>query len=217
MSCFRNTDTELGTRLTISQATLELPPSKQAPIVREVWMSDYTDPFWLTFIGSFGTERLGIPDDYLLSGDSKTLTLSAVQNAALPQLHGPGDSEPCFHMLLVFKALDDAILGDHPRDGGALVATFVANGGGPKFVAIDVSKSGPAPFAPASLTGCCAYLVSVQKITSTSKDERAKLSALSSFETMVENMFPPESMAPLNGESLLRVLPEYLGPLAITS
>jgi len=47
------------------------------PIVREVWMSDYTEPTWLTFIGSLGKESMGNAESFTLSESGKTLTLRA--------------------------------------------------------------------------------------------------------------------------------------------
>ncbi|MFM0521774.1 MULTISPECIES: hypothetical protein [Caballeronia] len=111
-------------------------------------------------------------------------------------------------MLLVFNPVSSAILTEGAHDGGALVATYIATGGGSDFAPLPMAVT-----APASLVGCQAYLMTMQRIAAASKDEEDKVDHAGTFEELIEYMFP----SGLNvRESLLRLLPEYLGPIPIT-
>lgn len=181
-----------------------------ASIVR---MSDYTDPMWLTFIGSFGRESLSKAEAYWLGVEDKSLVLHGPpEKDTLPQLSAMASTavmaqhEPRFQLLLVYRPLADVTRGDARRDAGALVGAFVSEGTEMRFRGLRFNGAA----ASTNLAGCFAYLCSVQRIASASQDEEASLQP-QSFEAMVALLFPDDEAK----ESLLRLLPEYLGPIAV--
>src|SRR5207249_3377767 len=95
---------------------------------------------------------------------------------------------------------------DTRDDTGALVGAFLAEGAAMRFRGLRFNNVD----SSTDLAGCYAYLCSVQRITSASADEEAILQP-QSFEALVALLFPEEG----KGESLLRLLPEYLGPIAV--
>jgi hypothetical protein len=205
-SGFANSGSEFSAAYPIEQVRLTAAaPGYRA---REVRMSDYTDPMWLTFIGSFGRERIGNPGQYWLAAAGETLALQATDNnIALPQLLALEDSDPCFHILLVYRPLVDITRGDARSDAGALVgAYYYSRDNGHAFFPMTILHDAP----PADLTGCFSYLCTVQRITSPSTTEATAMATLPTFEKFVDLLFPP----PEGAESMMRLLPEFIGPIA---
>jgi hypothetical protein len=206
LSGFENSGTEIPAGYQIVQVRL----TTAAPAYRasQVRMSDYTDPMWLTFIGSFGRERIGHPGKYRLAAAGATLALRpAGNNVELPMLLALEETDPCFHILLVYRPLVDITRGDARSDTGALVgAYYCSKAHRHEFLSMNILGSPP----PADLAGCFSYLCTVQRMTSPSKTEAAAMLTLNNFEQFVDLLFPP----PDSAESMMRLLPEFIGPIA---
>lgn len=210
LSGFQNPASELPAGVQVRQVRLTLPEPVRY-IARSVRMSDYTDPMWLTFIGSFGRERTGHPEQYRCIRTGNGLGVQALDGAAAPVLNGLESTDPCFHVLFVYRPLVDITRGDARNDTGALVGVYYysskpgAGVGGFREMKID------AGLGPVSLAGCYAYLCAVQRISSPSSKEAKVLrepEAFKNFEGFVDQLFPAA------GECTMRLLPEYIGPIA---
>ncbi|MBE2260066.1 MAG: hypothetical protein IAE88_14485 [Rhodobacteraceae bacterium] len=216
LSCFQNTHCELPSERRFTTACLrpEVPGDYAASLVR---MSDYTDPIWLTFIGSFGLEQSGDPNDYWLTGDGNSLELHA--RSTLPTLSPLESVAPCFQILLVYRPLADVMRGDPRFDTGRLIGVYHSSNPGPKkapssgyFKPMNIHGGKCYEDNKLDMTGCLAYLCSVQRITATSTDEAAKVKKLCSFEDLIEQLFP-EAVGDASRESTMRLLPEFIGPI----
>jgi len=211
-SGFEQAETQLPARTTpVSAQLLEHGAARFRPSI--VRMSDYTDPIWLTFIGSFGRESLRNADAYWLGVEGQSLVLHGPPEPdAMPQLSAMASTaaiaqqQPRFQLLLVYRPLADVTRGDIRADTGALVGVFLADGAMMRFRGLRFNNAD----SSTNIAGCYAYLCSVQRITSASAEEEAILQP-QSFEALVALLFPDEG----KGESLLRLLPEYLGPIAV--
>lgn len=194
------------------------------PEARAIRISDYTAPRWLTFIGSFGNDMPGIANDYrfvVRNGALRALELAPGSKAPMPMLRNRQASleggEPTFHLALVFRAVPDAVqLRTEPGTGELVACYFVHTGKDPDFFP---RTAGDTP--PASLDGCYAHIVTLQRITSLraadpadrqDKGELGKLSA-ATLPELLECAFPAQGETA--AECLLRILPEYLGPIPI--
>ncbi|MFL6673270.1 MAG: hypothetical protein ACJ8LG_08270 [Massilia sp.] len=208
LSGFSNVASEIPLDYQVGQVRLVQadPPRYRIKAVR---MSDYTDPIWLTFIGSFGRERTCHPEQYRCDLGANGLQLSAPAGE-LPVLKALQGDDPCFHILLVYRPLVDITRGDVRNDTGALVGVyFYSTGHSVGFEGFMPMSIGAGP-APTDLGGCFSYLCAVQRITSPSDDEKKILRdplKLTRFEQFVDQLFPTA------GESTMRLLPEYLGPI----
>lgn len=207
---FSNNASEIPAGYRVRQVRLVLPkPLDRLPSV--VRMSDYTDPTWLTFIGSFGRECVGDPQQYRCENVGGALKLSSPQREELPLLKGIEDRDPCFHILLAYRPLVDITRGDERNDSGALVGAYFysnrASAGAGGFMPMTMT----AVPANGDLSGCFAYLCSVQRITAASQDEARALpkgNGTLAFDDFVKQLFPAQDR-----ECTLRLLPEYLGPI----
>ena len=120
--------------------------------------------------------------------------------------------QPTFHLVLVFKPTNDLTRGKAGPDSGMLVGTYwkqhnaliyLPNGNGP--------RDNVAP----DLEGCHAHVITMQRITALSESEENELKAVATFTDLLTKAFPNQD----NGakESLIRFLPEFLGPIPIVN
>jgi len=217
-------------RLTVEFASADEIDGQRLPRALALPVSDYTEPVQVSFIGSFGTESLGRADEYFLvaqtsNAEARTeLVLGGIRD--LPHLTPPpsGDQEwepkapVTFQLLLVFRPLASVTRGDIDVSSGALVGVYRPKpneGAEPVFE--PMSFRGALP--PEDLEGCWGYLLSFQRITAVSTrsgDERANLN---SWEAILGAVFPTHgpSADPTLRESLVRPLPEYLGPVEVVT
>lgn len=207
---FSNGASEIPSGYRVRQVRLVLPkPLDRVPSV--VRMSDYTDPTWLTFIGSFGRGCVGDPQRYRCESAGGALKLSSPYSEELPLLKGIEDHDPCFHILLAYRPLVDITRGDERKDSGALDGVYFysnkAAAGAGGFMPMTMT----AIPANGDLSGCFAYLCSVQRITAPSQDDAIampKSDGTFAFEDFMDQLFPAAGR-----ECTLRLLPEYLGPI----
>lgn len=213
--CFQNSEAELKAGLFIDRWYLDAEPEAKKPEVRRIRISDYTDPRWLTFIGSFGNEIPGMAHDYLFvmrDGKLDKLELAPNRKAALPKLRNRDASlmnaDPTFHLALVFRTVPDAVQLRTEEGTGELVASyFVDSNEKPVFLPRAANDT-----EPTSLAGCYAHILTLQRINSLTDEETDKLKA-NSLPGLLECAFPPQGETAT--ESILRLLPEYLGPVPI--
>lgn len=220
---YQNPGSELKPEKPIERWYLTAEPAAANPQVRRIRISDYTDPRWLTFIGSFGNESPGMARDYrfvMRNGKLDKLELAPGSKAVLPTLRNLDasldGSDPTFHLALVFRAVPDAVRMRTEEGTGELVACyFVDSSQKPVFLP---RTDGDKP--PTNLDGCYAHIVTWQRITSLSekdtdkdkKSEKDKLRA-KTLPELLECAFPVQGDTA--AESILRLVPEYLGPVPI--
>ena len=220
-SGFNNAASELPQGARFESVKLEVTDSRQKKTpftLQSVRLSDYTDPIWLTFIGSFGREQLRRADEYQLVGSPSSLVLHGPEDGLLPVLNSLSGDDPRFQILLVYKPLADITRGDDRHDTGILVAAFCASGE-TTFVALETTFA-----SVATLEGCYGYLCSVQRITAKSDTETPLLQTLAqddhgkpNFDVLLSLMFPSATTPDFTKESTLRLLPEYVGPIAVVA
>lgn len=214
ISCHQNTTAELPRGFKEPTAYVGL--SLQADVeVRKIRLSDYTDPVWLTFIGSFGEENLGSNTDFVFdstSGELQLLRTVEGSNATAPLLRGLDESltdptQPLFHLVLVFRPTDDLTRG-HSRPGsGMMVGAYW------KRRKIFTYLPNAAGEVPSDLEGCHAQVIAMQRITALSANEIIALEGIVTLPGLLEMAFPHQDK--MIQESLIRFLPEYLGPIPI--
>ena len=189
-----------------------------------VSMSDYTDPTWLTFIGSFGLDgsELGEVDDFKLVVNNDILEFKYLTDTKPRLFSLPSDieqvrSNPLFHMLMIFKPITDISLSEAAsvKDGGEFIG-FYKYSGENQFTKLDIGSE-------VDLDGHFAYLCTFQIASSISqvqvgisnKSEVEEIIGISSSKALINLMFPDQYDAGIK-ESKIRLLPEYLEPIKIT-
>lgn len=226
-SCFVNAGSQIPARFGSGRAWLFASGAAAANrTVYRVRMSDYTEPAWMTFIGSFGQPSLGVGSDYALTyadTNRKQLTLRSLRaDRGMPVLRGldVGDAESTFHLALLFRPVADVTRALPEAGTGALVGVYMAAGGGvfEHLPLYELPESHDAP----DPSGCYAQVIAVQRATALSSKERFWLTrqttplktdiGYSSFQRLLELAFPSQESG--GQESLIRFLPEYLGPVA---
>ena len=228
-SCFSNSGSQLPAGLKSGRSWLFVnTTAARTTTIRRVSMSDYTQPAWATFIGSFGSSAIGQAGDYRLSslvgtGDAMTLW-AASPDVAMPQLAplDVGSAESRFHLALVFRPVRDLTRSEPEAGTGALVAAFMATGQGGGFRRLPLHSKLGASGGTTDIQGCSAYVITLQRTTALSREEQLRLSpatptnpvGFDSFDSLLSQAFPDQAGAP--SESLLRFLPEYLGPIGIS-
>lgn len=215
VSCFQNPDSQLEAGSSIERCHLSVGPEARNAEVRRIRISDYTDPRWLTFIGSFGNEMPAMAGDYrfgVRDGKLDRLELAPDSKAQLPTLRNRDASldggDPTFHLALIFREVPDVAQLRTEKGTGELVACyFVDSNKQPVFL----PRTGKDK-EPASLKDCYAYIFSLQRSNSLTSAEMAALKA-GSLSGLLECVFPPQSDG--TKECTLRFLPEYIGPVRI--
>ncbi|MBN8490297.1 MAG: hypothetical protein J0M00_02555 [Burkholderiales bacterium] len=183
--------------------------------LRRVRLSDYTDPVWLTFIGSFGHDHLGTPHSFVFrrnkTGALQLQRREAADAGEVPLLRGLDESlagtDPRWHLVLVFRDAKDVTRGKAGTEGGMLVAAYRKVEG--EFQELPRDSSGAVP----DLTGCRAHVITLQRVNALSEDEETDLEKIATLGDLLDRIFP--SQEPRPKESLLRFLPEYLGPIDV--
>ncbi|PTQ79313.1 hypothetical protein C8R21_13025 [Nitrosospira multiformis] len=215
---FQNAKSELPSSKFVERWYLTAESAGANPVVRRVRISDYTDPRWLTFIGSFGNESPGVAHDYrfvMRNGKLGRLEIAIGRMAPLPKLRNRDTSlkgdDPTFHLALVFHAVPDVVQLRTEQGTGELRACyFVDSNDDSIFLPRTVGET-----PPTSLDGCYSYIVTLQRISSPSKDEKQKLRDAVSLTDLLECAFPDQGTSAK--ESILRITPEYFGPVPIDS
>jgi hypothetical protein len=189
------------------------PPHTKLMMIR---LSDYTDPVWLTFIGSFGQEKPGTAHAFVFRRDGKgtlQLQLQVGSSEELPVLRGlddclKDDEDLRWHLVLAFRAAKDVTRGKAGREGGVLVAAFWKRAG--KFQRLPQKQGEAEP----DLTGCRAHVVALQRVNALTEKENDDLKRIGSLPQLLDAIFPAQ---PPDGatESSMRFLPEYFGPIDI--
>lgn len=234
LSCFQSVDSAVPPRLLVDSATVTVSaPVKSVKLLRA---SDYSDPMWITFIGSFGRESIGMPEDYVaevgIPPDGVAATQAGAPGpmdlllrprhaaAAMPLLTAPEDvvakedgrTASTFHVALVFRHVADLVTGgDEPR-GGMLVAAFVADKEAKPPGRFRGLKVGTQPHMgldeSARLT---AYVVAMQATVGFRWGDKPP-----SFEDLLKQAFGEWEGGDLKNESAVRFLPEFIGPIEVT-
>jgi hypothetical protein len=189
-----------------------------------VMLSNYSDSFWMTFIGTFGgTSRLRADQHRLRmtgSGSGSTFRLEP---------EGVGDLEPPptepkdwqsekveFHLILLFRPATAISRGAPDTTAGELVAVLrpEKSGSDVPFVFLPGDKE-----RVPDVKGCHGYLCAFQRISAPSKEEMDV--KIGSWDELIGAMFPEAYQGgndvdpPGNRESLVRALPKHLGPFEI--
>jgi hypothetical protein len=68
---------------------------------------------------------------------------------------------------------------------------------------------------PADIAGCHAHIITMQRITSLSAEERNDLLKVDTLTKLLDHAFPVPAPGRLAQESLVRILPEYIGPVPV--
>ena len=226
LSCLDSTNKDLPSFIEKAPLSIE---ADSTTTVSSVRMSDYTDPIWLTFIGSFGmgdelNDKLiaKLKIDYLKSESDKLTLIGSGEAFKTLQTHLKAFSdqveiiskEPCFHMLMVFKPISDICISENlgMKNSGQFIGFYKYSNGGFKNFKLEPEVK--------TLNDCFAYLCTFQLVTSLSLNESTLLN-LDSSPNFINAMFPSDISDPndwdksSNHEALIRLLPEYLGPIKI--
>ncbi|MEG0939560.1 MAG: hypothetical protein RSE32_07390 [Comamonas sp.] len=214
--CSGNDGSQLEPGLPIERWLLVAGDPAARTRVRRLRISDYTEPRWLTFIGSFGNPSPGMASDYqFASGGGKLGMLEVVpgRKAALPLLRSRNASltcdQPTFHIALVFRPVQDVVRLTTEEGAGELVACyFVDSIRPPAFLMRHSKDSEPTNFAQ-----CYVHILTLQRTTSMSAAEEAQLGNATTLPMLLECAFPEQGSTAK--ESTLRLVPEYLGPISI--
>lgn len=214
---FQNKDSQLPETASITRCWLLADMQLVAAKVRRVRLSDYTEPSWLTFIGSFDQSQPGMGRDYRIDMRAGTLSGPHLVDGAtveVPVLRSLGASlasdDPRFHLVLVFRPVPDITRTQTSEESGALVGAYIPGNSG----AMTFLPHFPGQTPPADLSGCHAHVVTFQRITALSTNEKSLLTAAATLSDLLDQAFPnqPEDGA---RESLVRMLPEFIGPIPI--
>lgn len=189
---------------------VENAPAERISVLR---CSDYTEPMWLTFIGSFGRDSIGEPQDYRAKIENETLVLTSLRSdAPLPVFRHvsevkdsstSGRDASNFHIALVYRQVPDVLKGRSGMAGGVLERAFIAPEGvseGQREVRFKQLKIADVGLGKAARQ---AYVFAVQA------DSGLCSFKADTFDELLNQLFPDPDRA----ESRLRILPEYLGPI----
>ena len=232
VSCYSTPDWRPANQ---SQVEISVHPSSSQKVEDKDWnisriaISDYTMPIWLTFIGSFRSASLDMPDKYRLvrNNDDGTWQLQKADNKSKesfsnetnfalqppPLINTDWSREnPTFHLLQLFDPAPDVLRGASDASAGVLRGWAKSNGAG-KFSCFDKgTKWGGLK------TAQFAYLCTFQT-THTLEDVKGDQYHLDSFERIISLMFPCDDQGQTtefkSKESYIRALPEFLGPIPI--
>ena len=191
--------------------------------VRPLLISDYTDPIWLSFIGSFGTDaKLLKADKCKIDKAENGLQLQSriewnvgekIINLVDTFKAMNDKNSSTFHALMVYEPVQVIYKTGKDLDGGRFIGFYI-------YQTVSTSNGlKTANFAPENSTtyknvnfnSAYAYLITIQKSTAIST-----IDPLSPNE-IIKQLFP--ELKPNGGqvESKIRITPEYLGPIKINS
>jgi len=202
-TCFDQDDYPWAHLPTAPQVSIEGDPAITYPLI-----SDYTEATWTTFIGSFGT-RLSVPEKYRIVKTADNAYELQEKNSDTNKWEPCGFSLStpkagvCFQLLMVLRPIADQLRGEQDPHAGALIGWAKVKAGA-TFEAL-------AAGLPELKPGDRAYLLSFQKVNATNSVEQQALDdAVASWDEIQKQMFPSQDK-----EALIRILPEYLGPIKI--
>lgn len=166
--------------------------------VRRVMASDYTEPQWISFIGSFD-RLLKAPDEYRLRRVGSKLELQELRYGAWAKaewdLAAPERDLTRFQLLMLYGTRADAMRGQLDVTAGEVKSWFKP----------DAARGEFAEFSGGSADGASyAYLLSFQRRNA------GTVPAFANWPAVLAGMFPA-----LEKECSVRLLPEYLGPIKI--
>ncbi|HRQ45529.1 MAG TPA: hypothetical protein PK725_01190 [Rhodocyclaceae bacterium] len=203
------------------QLSLEIEMKQEGAVERVSVLrcSDYTDPMWLSFIGTFEQNGIGDPTDYRVSinhdGKKETLILSSpLLEVPLPRVRHSsevvdlttgGRDASSFHITLIYRQVPDVLRGRSGADGGVLEQVFMAADSQDPGQREVKFESLPAEIGAQLGSGARhAYIFSVQA-------DSGFTGGVEDWKDLLNGLFPANG----NAESRLRLLPEYLGPIVI--
>lgn len=166
-----------------------------------VLVSDYTDPQWLLFVGSFG-RVLKASHEYRLtkkgSGDLQLQRLEGKRwiDETTLTLAKPSDATACFQLGMVYRPANDVMRGLPDVSAGAIKGWLQ-----PKAPGAFEGFGGASSAEP----GDYIYLLTFQRTTA----EAAEVNKPVKWDDVRSRMFPATE------ESTIRLVPEYLGPIAV--
>lgn len=173
-------------------------------VFHHIQVSDYTEPRWLTFIGSFSLPQAPHARDFQLRGNRSALVLEPrASGVPMPVLRP--HSELCASLLLLYAPVVDVMRGSFDAEGGELVGVYGISG-----------SAGEAAFDLAvmpchrDLRDCHGVVIQLQRINVTANAGNPLTAG--GWGDMVGQLFPGEGTPQ---EATLRFLPEYLAPLSI--
>ena len=128
-----------------------------------------------------------------------------------------GDAESTFHIALLFRPVADVTRAAPEPGTGVLIGVYLADAGG-VFHHLPLYTSTVGDAAP-DASGCYAHVIALQRATALSLAERELLTrkvssvgkGYASFQDLLDLAFPSQENEVR--ESLLRFLPEFLGPI----
>ncbi|MEM8500196.1 MAG: hypothetical protein AAF542_19425 [Pseudomonadota bacterium] len=190
------------------------------PRIGSLHVSDQSDPFWVTFVGMFGQPSLGRADQYRIEEAESEIegTVKITSDSHLiPKARNVEDSfrsqddDPLFQVLNVYRPTTSILHAESSESSGRLIGSYVPT-------------NTPGQFAPVGDEAakidseCFAYLLTFQRVTAIRESEKGKLQEASvSWEELQKQIFPrvtrERGMNQL--ESLVRPVPQYLGPIRI--
>jgi hypothetical protein len=215
VSCDQNGGSQVPLALSGAECRVEGPARRQFTL-RRIRLSDYTDPQWLTFIGSFGSRRPAAYEDLVVTADGAggvTLQVRPESSAALPALQGLDASlawhtDPSFHLLLVTRPTSDVTRDRAGPEAGMLVGAYWMRAGKFESLPYEVGAA-----AEANLDGCCAHILALQRVTALSDEEVKELQKIGTLPQLLAHIFPTQELGAR--ESLARFLPEFIGPIPV--
>lgn len=206
VSSFSESPLEIDEKLPVT--TLEI-NKKIVCSVKPLVISDYTDPVWLTFIGTFGIEaKLLNKERCSIKKDNGNLVFRSEIKGLTEQFKPPADdSSAYFQVLMVYEPVQDIYKTGKELDGGRFIGFYV-------FESIN-SANKEANFVEKRKDQICtyiskdayAYLITLQKATAMNVEDK---NALSNNTDLMSFLFPESK------ESTIRITPEYMGPIKIS-
>lgn len=179
--------------------------------------SDYTDPIWLSFIGSFGVDaKLIKPDECSIKKVEEALEFDSKIVGLISHFKTPSDDSACFQALMVYEPVQDIYKTGKELDGGRFVGFYVyesKSGTAAKFVQTADTQNASIN----SLNEPYAYLISIQKATATEQVEKSESHLVDFFKSEeISKMKLMDLLFLEQKESKIRITPEYMGPIRVT-
>ncbi|MEM7082614.1 MAG: hypothetical protein AAF465_07755 [Pseudomonadota bacterium] len=191
--------------------------------INRLEVSDYTDPQWISFIGTFENESLGGAMEFelksgigelLLRQSDKGIDLMPVVRNREELFQSKGGERvlrTTFHLLLMFEPTNSVMHDDQPEGLGKHIGTLepeTRDREGITFKIIDgqIPKEGRG------------FLISFQVPSSLNASEKKRIEDANSWQEILDVVFPPidESKGLNQIEALARPLPEIIGPITLS-
>lgn len=207
--------------------TLEINENKDTVRkIKPLIISDYTDPIWLSFIGSFGIDATLLEaDECSIRIDADKLTFKSDAHGLINNFRTHAHDSACFQALMVYEPVQDIYRTGKELDGGRFIGFYVYESIAGKDANFVNTKN-------SEITNISddayAYLITIQKATAIKQVEVSgvpnkfqdffKSNKAVDLELM-DLLFPEpikgddEILKPV--ESKIRITPEYMGPIKI--